>query len=160
MLTRSTLFDGDEDGELLEQYSHVEGQVVENVDPERQQRIKVLIPSIDTERPWPRWVRRLGGAVGPPGYGDFHVPAVGVEVFLVSRLGQGHNWFYLPVFNTRHVVPPEFADPAHWGIRAPGDYSIICEGDLFLSAGRVIIESKSSIRLTAKGGVFINGREY
>ncbi len=159
-MRKSRLFEDDEDHALVEQYSGVEGIVVDNRDPENRHRIKVLIPSIDEHQPWPKWVRRIGGAVGAPGYGDFHIPEIGTEVFLMSRLGQGHNWYYASVFNERHVVPPEFDSPAKWGIRAPGDYSIIADGDLFLSGGRIIIESKSTIRLTAPAGIFINNRKF
>jgi len=138
----------------------VEAIVVENEDPENQHRIKVTIPSIDEERVRDEWVRPLVVFVGPPGFGSFFVPEKGSEVILFGRLGQKHTLYYASVLNEDFPVPSDFDTPAKVGFRVPGDFKIICDGDLQLSAGGIQLEATGAINITAPSGVFINGMRY
>jgi hypothetical protein len=138
----------------------VEAIVAVNEDPENQHRVKVVIPSIDENVVCDEWAKQLVVYVGPPGYGSFFVPEIGSEVVLFGRLGQKHTLYYTPVFNEDFIVPPDFDTPAKVGFRVPGDFRIICDGDLFLSAGGIQIECTGALNIIAKGGVFINERPY
>ncbi len=138
----------------------VEGIVAENEDPENQHRIKVVIPSIDENVIHDEWAKQLVVFVGPPGYGSFFVPEKGSEVILFGRLGQKYNLYYIPVYNEDFPVPLDFDTPAKVGFRVPGDFKLICDGDLFLSARGIQIECVGALNITATAGVFINRRPY
>jgi Type VI secretion system/phage-baseplate injector OB domain len=140
--------------------SGLEAIVAVNEDPEHQHRIKVVIPEIDEHVIYDKWVRRIALFVGAQGYGDFHVPEIGSEVILFGRFAEKHNLFYAPVYNEDFIVPPDFASSAVRGFRTDGDYKQIVELDHDLRAGRMNVEVDSTIRLTAPGGIFINGRRY
>jgi hypothetical protein len=136
----------------------VEGIVAINEDPENQHRVKVVIPALDEEQVYDKWVRQIGVHVLGPGYGSFFVPPVGGEVILFGRLGQKHNLYYLSVYNEDFVVPADFRDTATAGIRAPADLKFIADGDLQLRAGGLQIETDGAANIIAPGGLFINGR--
>lgn len=135
------------------------GIVKVNEDPDNRGRIKVVIPAISDEV-CPKWINRLSSFVGPPGYGDFHIPEIGNEVALYSRLGQKHHLFYAPLYDEDRIVPADFRSPTVWGVRAPGDYKIIAELDQQIRAGRGIYEFDASLRITAPGGIFLNNQRY
>lgn len=148
-------------GELNDEWmTGVEAIVAENEDPERQHRIKVVIPIIDENQVYDKWVKQLGVYVGGPGFGSFYVPPKGSEVVLFGRLGQKHNLYYLSVYNESFIVPPDFEDSSVCGVRAPGNMKHITEGDYQLRAGRANIETDSTLRIIAPFGVFINGKPY
>jgi len=143
----------------------VEGIVAINEDPENQHRIKVVIPSIDSDHIFDKWVRQIGAYVGGPGFGSFFMPANGSEVVLFGRLGQKHNLYYQSVYNEDFPVAMDFRNDdggsgggAISGIRAPGDLKIITEYDMQLRMGRAHLESDATIRMIAPGGVFIGDR--
>ncbi|HEY8203878.1 MAG TPA: phage baseplate assembly protein V [Pyrinomonadaceae bacterium] len=139
----------------------LEAIVAINEDPEFQHRIKVIIPALDENNVYDKWVRSLSVFVLGQGYGSFFVPPIGSEVTLFSRLGAKHNLFYLPTYNEDFIVPADFRDPAVAGIRAPGDLRFICDGDMQLRFGGLRMQADfGAINLTAPGGVFINGRPY
>ena len=141
-------------------FTGVEGIVAINDDPERRGRVQCIIPIIDEHEAYPVWARRICLFTGAPGYGDFHPPEKGAEVVLWGRLGDTHNLFYAPLYNENYPVPSDFQNSATRGFRTDGDYKMIVEGDLFIHAGRLIIETIGTARITAAGGVFINGRRY
>ena|ERR1041385_5431967 len=138
----------------------VEGTVDDNEDPEKRHRIKVKIPIIDENLVFDKWVEQLVVYVGAPGYGSFFVPEKDTRVILFGRLGQKHNLYYMPVYDEKSQVPEDFSSVAMFGYRVPGDFKIICDGDLQLSAGGIHLEAKGAINITAPGGVFINDRRY
>lgn len=137
----------------------VPGIVADNDDPERQHRIKVIIPSIDEDKVFDEWARQIGCFVGPPGYGSFCLPPIGGEVVLFGAFGQKHNLYYASVYNEDFVAPTDFPDETVAGLRLPGDVKIIAECDGQLRAGRWRIEADASIELLAPAGVFLNGRK-
>ena len=133
--------------------------VAVNEDPERQHRIKVIIPSIDENEIHDKWCDKLVWWSGQPGYGDFHYPELGSEVVLFGRLVEKHTLYYVPRFNEDHLVPPDFWLPPHTrGFRTDGDYKSLVELDHFMFAGRFLLESHSSVRILAPGGFFVNGK--
>lgn len=136
----------------------LEAIVAVNEDPEFQQRIKVVIPVLDADQVYDKWVRSLHSFVLGPGYGSFFVPPIGSEVTLFSRLGAKHNLFYLPAYNEDFIVPADFRDTAVCGIRAPGDLKFIADGDLQLRSGAMQLEVDSAVNVIAPAGFFINGR--
>jgi hypothetical protein len=143
----------------------VEAIVAVNEDPEHQHRIKVVIPILDEQKIYDKWVRPLGVPVLGQGYGGFYVPPKDSEVILFGRLGQKHNLFYLPSFNEDYEVSMDFRNEDGsprsddvCGVRAPGDLKHIAEGDYQLRAGRVFIETDGSVRIIAPGGIFMNGK--
>jgi hypothetical protein len=143
----------------------VEAIVAINIDPENQHRIKVVIPMIDENLIFDKWVRPMGVDVGEPGFGSFFVPALKSEVILCGRLGQKHNLFYESSYNEDFEVAPDFRNEdgasgggTVCGVRSPGDMKLIAEHDMQLRMGRAHIEADATIRLLAPGGVFINDR--
>jgi hypothetical protein len=136
----------------------LEAIVAVNEDPEHQHRIKVVIPFLDENTVYDKWIRPIGVFVLGPGYGSFFVPPLGSEVTLFARLGGKHNLFYAGAYNESFVVPADFRDAAVCGIRAPGELKLISELDLQLRSGRTHIEADSTVRIIAPGGVFINDR--
>jgi uncharacterized protein involved in type VI secretion and phage assembly len=150
-------------GDLRREWlSGLEAIVALNQDPENQHRIKVVIPAIDEAVMCDKWVRCLVPWVGAPGYGPFCLPEIGSEVALFGRLGDKHSLFYMCVFNEDYVVPPDFHGKGSEarGYRTDGDYQSFVELDHDMRAGRMNLEADSTIRLTAPGGVFINGQRY
>ena len=128
--------------------------IADNDDPEHRHRVKVIIPHIDENIVHDEWVERMGGYAGSGGYGSFEIPRVGTEVVLFSEWGAGERLFYMTLFNEQFTVPPDFTDETVRGTRVDGDYKLIVEGDLYFRAGRVKIESDSSVDIIAPAGVF------
>ncbi|MBX6772800.1 MAG: hypothetical protein IRY83_13800 [Chloroflexi bacterium] len=122
----------------------VEGIVVDNRDPERQHRIKVLIPSIDENYVHDEWVTALVPWTGPDGYGPVHVPEVGSEVVLFGRLGQKHTLYYLARYNEEHRVP-DLGDAR--GLKTDGEYRLIADGNVLLNSQSQIDLDAQRVRL-------------
>lgn len=137
-----------------------EAIVAKNDDPENRCRVQCVIPIIDENEIHEIWARRFQFYVGPPGFGDYFIPAVGSEVMLVGRLGDTNNLFYAPLFNESYVAPPDFNNETVAGVRYPGDFKIITELDLMIHAGRISLEAGASIRITAPGGIYLNGKRF
>jgi len=145
---------GREIAENTNYFTCVPAIVAVNDDPEKQHRIKVIIPAIDEEQVHDEWVRQMGGFAGSRGYGNFDVPSIGSEVVLFSEFGQGENIFYLCVYNEDNRVSDDFQDETVRGFRTDGDYKMVIGGNLEISANKVLIESDSSIEEVAPAGVF------
>jgi hypothetical protein len=144
--------------------SGVPAIVADNKDPEGMHRVRVIIPSIDPDKIFDEWARQLIPCLGD-GYGCFYLPPNNTEVVLFGQLGQKFNLFYMGVYNETHKVPPDFMtdgeqDESISGIRVQGDYKIISECDTHIQAGRMKIETKGSIHLSAGAGVFINNKPF
>ena len=139
----------------------LEAIVAVNEDPEFQHRIKVIIPALDEDQVFNKWIRSMSVHVLGVGYGMFMMPPIGSEVTLWSRFGDKHNLFFTPAYNEDYIVPADFRDPAVAGIRAPGDLKFICDGDQFLHGGAIQMQAEfGAINITSPAGVFINGRRY
>ncbi len=134
------------------------GIVADNEDPERQHRVKVIIPSIDEDLIYDDWARQMVFCLGN-GYGSSFLPPVGSEVLLFGGLGQKYNLFYAGLYNEEMQLAADFEDSTVSGFRVPGDMKLIADLDAQLRAGRVSIEADSVISLVAPGGLFINGRK-
>lgn len=138
----------------------VTGIVADNEDPEAEHRIRVIIPSIDKDKIFDEWVRQLIPCMGN-GFGLVFIPPKNSEVILFGQIGQKFNLFYSGVYNETHKIPPDFIRPdgvqdqTISGMRVEGDLKIISELDMQQRAGRIRIESDSTIVLLAPGGVFI-----
>jgi hypothetical protein len=147
----------EERAESANWFTCVPAFVADNLDPEYQHRIKVIIPLIDEEKVHDDWVRQMGGFAGSAGYGQFDIPAVGSEVVLFSEFGQGENLYYMACYNELNVVPGDFPDETARGIRSDGDLKLICDGDLILEGGRVLIKSRfGTIQISAAAGLIID----
>lgn len=134
------------------------GIVAENEDPERQHRVKVLIPAIDENLVFDDWVRQMVFCMGN-GYGSVFIPPIGSEVVLFGQLGQKFNLFYAGVYNEEMQIAEDFEDSTVSGMRVPGDFKIIADLDGQLRAGRWSLEADSQINIVAPGGVIINGKK-
>src|SRR5436853_395225 len=115
--------------------SALEAIVAVNDDPEFQHRIKVIIPTLDENNIFNKWIKRIVWWAGAEGYGDFHIPSVGSEVILFGRFGEKHHLYYASVFNENYVVPADFRSPTVRGFRTDGDYKSIVELDHQIRAG-------------------------
>ncbi len=132
--------------------------VADNDDPERQHRIRVIIPSIDEDLIYDEWARQMVFCLGN-GFGSVFIPPTGSEVVLFGQLGQKFNFFYASVYNEDFIVPPDFEDSTVAGFRVPGDLKIIADLDAQIRAGRISIEADSQINIVAPGGIFLNGKK-
>ena len=146
----------DEDGRWLMGVSAI---VADNEDPERQHRVRVIIPSIDENLIFDVWARQIVFCLGN-GFGSVFIPPKGSEVVLFGQLGQKYNLFYASLYNEDFQIPPDFENDAMTGFRVPGDLKMIADLDAQIRAGRVSIEADASIHITAPTGVFINGKKY
>ncbi|MDQ4119860.1 MAG: phage baseplate assembly protein V [Acidobacteriota bacterium] len=137
--------------------------VADNEDPERQHRIRVIIPSIDDKKIFDEWARQLIPCMGN-GFGMVFIPPVNSEVVLFGQLGQKFNLFYAGVYNETHEIPPDFVRPdgvqdqTIAGFRVEGDAKLIAQLDFQIRAGRLRIESDASIEISSPAGVYINGK--
>lgn len=135
--------------------------VAVNDDPERMNRIKVIIPVVDENLIHDKWCDRLSVFASAPGYGDFHYSEKGSEVLLFGRLGGKHTLYYIPRFNEDHPVPTDFWLPPHTrGFRTDGHYKSIVTLDHHMHAGSYRIEADASVQIIAPAGFFINGRKF
>ena len=129
--------------------------IVAAIDDEaRQHRVQCIIPVVDEDEIYPVWARRVSMFAGPPGYGDFHPPAIGTEVVLWGLAGEPHHLIYAPLYNEDFPIPSDFADAGTRGVRSDGDYKVITAGNLILRAGKIIIEADASVIITGPAGIF------
>ncbi|HEY6329033.1 MAG TPA: hypothetical protein VI756_06830, partial [Blastocatellia bacterium] len=85
-----------------------------------------VIPDIDESAICTKWARALVWWTGPPGFGSYHLPALGSEVVIFGAKGDDHHLYYAPVYNEDYLVPPDFAgDLTTWGYKAPINYKEI-----------------------------------
>lgn len=134
----------------------VEAIVAENVDPEHQDRIKVIIPSVDQDRVYDKWVRPMVRFASPEGYADSHRPKIGAEVLLFGREGEKHNVYYVAVTNEIYLVPEELRGPGVRGLKQDFDYRLIADGDILISAGQELRLKGETVVIEAEGVVTIN----
>lgn len=95
-------------------------------DPERQHRVRVIIPSIDEDLIFDEWARQMVFCLGN-GFGSAFIPPIGSEVVLFGQLGQKFHLFYASLYNEEMVVPEGFDNEMTVGIRAPGNLTFIAE---------------------------------
>ena len=100
--------------------------VADNRDPERQHRVKVIIPSIDEDMYFDEWARQLVFCLGN-GFGSAFIPPRGSEVVLFGQLGQKYNLFYASLYNEEMLVPEGYNDEMTVGVHAPGNLIFIAE---------------------------------
>lgn len=97
--------------------------VADNQDPERQHRVRVIIPSIDEDLIYDEWARQMVFCLGL-GFGSVFVPPVGSEVVLFGQLGQKHNLFFASLYNEEQRISASLSEMVA-GIHAPGDLKFI-----------------------------------
>lgn len=112
-----------EDGGWL---TGVTGIVAENKDPEKQHRVKVIIPSIDEDIVYDEWARQMVFCLGN-GYGSAFIPPKGSEVVLFGQLGQKYNLFYASLYNEEMMMPDGYPDEQTVGVKAPGNLIFVAE---------------------------------
>ncbi len=100
--------------------------VADNDDPERQHRVRVIIPSIDEDMIYDQWARQMVFCLGD-GYGSAFIPPKNSEVALFGQLGQKYNLFYASLYNEEMLMPSGFADENNVGIKAPENLTFIAE---------------------------------
>lgn len=118
----------------------VPGIVADNQDPERQHRVRVIIPSIDEDLIFDEWARQMVYCLGN-GFGTAFIPPKGSEVVLFGQLGQKFNLFYASLYNEEMFVPEGFDNEMTAGIHAPGDLKLIAEQLALLSGLNVEINA-------------------
>ena len=134
------------------------GIVADNEDPDRQHRVKVIIPSIDEDMVFDDWARQMVFCMGN-GFGSVFIPPVGSEVVLFGALGQKYNLFYASVYNEDMQTAADFEDSTVSGFRVQGDLKMIADLDMQLRAGRMSIETDAQMNFVAPGGFFVNGKK-
>jgi len=102
----------------------VTGIVADNADPDKQHRVKVVIPTIDEDVVYDEWARQMIFCLGN-GYGSAFVPPKGSEVVLFGQLGQKFNLFYASLYNEEMLMPAGLEDENNVGIKVPGNLSFL-----------------------------------
>lgn len=103
-----------------------ESAIVADVeDPERQHRIKVIIPSIDEQMVYDDWVRPLTPFAMGDGFGSVFIPPKGSEVFITGMLGQKYNLVYFGAVYNEETKRSDQLDKDTPGIHVPGNLSFI-----------------------------------
>lgn len=143
----------------------IEAIVAVNDDPERQHRIKVIIPVIDETTVHDEWVRALVPWVGAAGFGHVGMPEVGSEVLLLGRLGERHNLFYAQMFNEDFLTPAEFSDGSRGFkndrvTRLLGSllFLISSQTQITVSAGSLVEADAPNVKLQSGGAVGVHAQ--
>lgn len=105
----------------------VEGIVAENNDPENRCRVQCLIPVIDENEIYQKWVQQLQLYVGGNGFGSYFVPEIGAEVLLIGKFGDVHNLFYAPIYHESIKPSSEFSDKTTFGFHVPNNLKLIAD---------------------------------
>lgn len=152
-----TMMGGPENTGLIRDgwFSAVPGIVAINIDPEHQHRIKVIIPAVDENMIFDKWIDRMVIWTGPQGYGDYHPPSRGSEVLLFGRMGQKHNLFYISRYNEDYLQPEELRGDEVRGFKTDGDYLSIADRDYEVRARNIILKADDSLRIETGGSVHI-----
>lgn len=119
--------------------------VADNDDPEKQHRIRVVIPSIDENLIFDEWVRPAAFCLGD-GFGTVFIPPKGAEVIVTGALGQKFNLFYFSTFNEAMLIPPELSKN-NPGIHAPNNLQFIAEQVMKLLAQEIQIIAQHLAKL-------------
>ena len=138
----------------------LEGKVVDNNDPERLQRVRVVIPKLFSEDVDVNLLPWIGARANSPfgigdNYGTVCVPIVGSRVAVYFQSGQAeYGLLDHDVVNTKFVLPDELATnyPNRVGMKSPtGDvfYYEVTTGQWFFRHNK-----GTSIRVDADGNVW------
>jgi Type VI secretion system/phage-baseplate injector OB domain len=127
----------------------VPATVADNADPEKQHRVRVVIPSIDEDLIFDEWARQMVFCLGSE-FGTAFVPPKGSEVVLFGRLGQKHHLYYASLYNEEMLQPPNFENEMSVGIRAPGNMTFIAIELLKLVARNVHVIAEMLVRITGQ----------
>ena len=94
-------------------------------DPEKQHRVRAIIPAIDEDLIYDEWIRPSAFCLGN-GFGSVFIPPVGSEILLTGTLGQKFNLSYISTYNEEMLMPTELSiDVA--GFHVPKDLSLIAD---------------------------------
>ncbi|MCC6452923.1 MAG: hypothetical protein IT171_08510 [Acidobacteria bacterium] len=115
--------------------------VADNADPERQHRVKLIIPSIDDAMVYDEWARQMVFCLGN-GFGSSFIPPKGSEVVVFGQLGQKHNLFYASLYNEEMTVPPDMDSERSVGFRAPAALTAIATTLLKLLGQNILAEAE------------------
>lgn len=138
--------------------------VADNKDPERQHRVRVIIPSIDEDMIFDEWARQFVFCLGN-GFGSAFIPPKGSEVVLFGQLGQKFNLFYASLYNEEMFVPEGFDDENTVGVHAPQNLTFIAEElakmqakNIELIAAQVAKILAENIEATAQQKISLNAQ--
>lgn len=136
--------------------------VADNNDPDRQHRVRVIIPSIDENEIFDEWARQMVFCMGK-GFGSAFIPPKGSEVVLFGQLGQKFNLFYASLYNEEMTLPGEFNSTTA-GVHVPGNLKLIAEQlaqlkgtNLEAIAGQLAKIIGAEVEVTADGKVKVAG---
>jgi hypothetical protein len=137
------------------------GKVINSVDPEKLDRVKVNIPHLfdddeDPERvPWCAPIKFSPMGQGD-GYGVFGTPPVGADVLVIFQEGNPHYPFYWSIQTT-----PSPLAPGDWGWKDKfGNQFVAGEAGISLSrpcGASFTIDKDCKVTLNAPAGFEING---
>lgn len=138
-----------------------DGTVVDNADPEKNERIRVTIPGLfegDTESlPWCIPEKNSPFGMGP-GYGVFGVPKIGSTVTVELQNGDANYPMYRGGLLKEGSVPTEFdGNPDIWGFKDPAGNKLVinlAEGTAEFrhkSGTGFIIEDNGNVNTTIVG---------
>jgi phage gp45-like len=120
--------------------------VADNKDPERQHRVRVIIPSIDEDLIFDEWARQLVFCLGDR-FGTAFIPPKGSEVVLFGQLGQKFNFFYASVYNEEMAVADGYNDEMTVGARVPGNLKFRAEQVGRLDADQIEVHADQDVAI-------------
>lgn len=120
--------------------------VADNKDPERQHRVRVIIPSIDEDLVFDEWARQLVFCLGDR-FGTAFIPPKGSEVVLFGQLGQKFNFFYASVYNEEMAVADGYDDEMTVGARVPGNLKFRAEQLGRLDADQIEVHADQDVAI-------------
>lgn len=116
--------------------------VADTNDPDKQHRIKVVIPAIDPDLIYDDWVRCASGVCLGDGLGSVFIPEKGQEVLISGVLGQKFNLVYhAPLYHEENHTPGEL-DKDTPGIKVPKNLSFIAGLLLKLLGQNILAEAE------------------
>lgn len=123
------------------------GIVTDTNDPDRQHRIKVILPSIDEDNQHDDWIRPSSRICLGEGFGSVFLPEKGQEVLVTGVLGDKYNFVYEgAVYNESQTIPEELN--ADWpGIKVPKNLVFIATMILRLAAQTIEILADGLVKI-------------
>jgi len=129
-------------------YSIYRGKVVDNNDPLKMGRVKVIVDAINPQQPLPSWAVPIGFWAGK-GYGEFYVPEQGDVVYVMFERGDASRPVYFGGHYFQDNIPENMKSdyPKVRGIVTKKGNKIIINDE----TNEIIIHANSTIYLIEEG---------
>ena len=117
-------------------------------DPEKQHRVRAIIPAIDEDLIYDEWIRPAAFCLGD-GFGSVFIPPVGSEILVTGTLGQKFNLSYFSTYNEEIMMPSELNKDI-CGIKVPKDFQLIAQMVMKLLAKEIHVIAEQLAELKGR----------